>query len=213
MAEEVRLRLKAIRNRSGLRSRDVAESVGMPASTYQKYEDRRRGAYLPLDMVAKLVLTFEPCGISPDEVWALAKASDIAAFHDAWSVKMEAADEVTATATTPVAELSPDMAAEQPAAVGRRRHERWNPLPAQVGLNGTRKPCVVKDISPGGARVLSDLAGFLQPESDVSFELARFGQMKAKVAHLEGNEIGLRFSSDTESRMSDWLSPMQQLTV
>lgn len=206
MDMEARQRLKAFRNRAGLRSRDVAESLGMPASTYQKYEDRRQGQYLPLHMVAKLVLAFKPHGIEPAEVWTLADKMDVAAFHQAW-----AAMGTGATLDTPAEESAEiTITADWPERdSGHRRHERWNPLPAKVGLNGKREYCVVKDISPGGARVLSDMADDLEEEAKVSFELVRFGQMAAQVVHLEGREIGLKFNRDVEGQVADWLAPMR----
>ena len=89
MNNEVRYRLKALRNRASLRSRDVAGLVGMPATTYQKYEDRRRGTYLPLHMVAKLVLALEPQGIDPDEVWSMADETEIKEFLKAWALRKD----------------------------------------------------------------------------------------------------------------------------
>jgi len=208
MTDEVRLRLKALRNRTGLRSRDVAESLDMPASTYQKYEDRRQGVFLPLSMVAKLVLALKPQGIEPVEVWALADPAEVSAFHQAWAILKDGAEAQT-TAAEPVADAVEEAANWNNRDSGHRRHERWNPMPARMGLNGSRDPCVVKDISPGGARVLTEFADGLEQDSNVNFELIQFGEMSAKVVHLEGNEIGLRFSQEQEDKVADWLTPMR----
>ena len=86
MVTEVRHRLKELRKRAALRSRDMAQAIGMHPSTYQKYEDRRQGVFLPLDMVAKLVIALKPRGIDPIEIWDLAKREDIVSFHRAWSM-------------------------------------------------------------------------------------------------------------------------------
>ena len=90
MTTEVRHRLKALRKRAGLRSRDLADAVGMKPSSYQKYEDRRQGIFLPLHIVANLVIALKPCGIDPVEVWALADEKDIIAFRQAWSLTKDA---------------------------------------------------------------------------------------------------------------------------
>ena len=204
MTDEVRFRLKALRNRTGLRSKDVADSLDMPASTYQKYEDRRQGVFLPLHMVAKLVLALKPHGVEAVEVWALADPAEVSAFHQAWTILKESAETQEVGATT-VAEAANWNSRDS----GHRRHERWTPMPARMGLNGSRDPCVVQDISPGGARVLTEFADGLEQDSNVNFELIQFGQMAAKVVHLEGNEIGLRFSQEAEDDMADWLTPMR----
>ena len=59
----------------------------MPASTYQKFEDRYSRPYLPLQLVAKLVNALRTEGVSPDTIWALADDEQIAAFHEAWAAK------------------------------------------------------------------------------------------------------------------------------
>jgi len=65
--------LKQIRQRAGLSIRQVAEALGMEhGSSYQHYEDRFKKPLLPLEFVLKLVPIFEPRGIEPAELFALA---------------------------------------------------------------------------------------------------------------------------------------------
>jgi transcriptional regulator with XRE-family HTH domain len=66
-------RLKQIRQRAKLSIRQVAQALGMEhGSSYQHYEDRFKKPLLPLDLVKKLVPIFEPNGIEPAELFALA---------------------------------------------------------------------------------------------------------------------------------------------
>src|SRR5579872_7025833 len=58
-ASEVSRRLKLLRRRAGLTIREVAQALGMEhGSSYQHYEDRFRKAFLPLELVMKLVPIF-----------------------------------------------------------------------------------------------------------------------------------------------------------
>src|SRR5581483_424230 len=66
-------RLKQVRQRAGISIRQVAEALGMEhGSSYQHYEDRFKKPLLPLELVLKLVPIFEPRGIDPAELFALA---------------------------------------------------------------------------------------------------------------------------------------------
>src|SRR5580704_17794678 len=66
-------RLKQVRQRAGISIRQVAEALGMEhGSSYQHYEDRFKKPLLPLELVLKLVPIFEPKGIDPAELFALA---------------------------------------------------------------------------------------------------------------------------------------------
>jgi transcriptional regulator with XRE-family HTH domain len=66
-------RLKHLRQRAGLSIRQVAQALGMEhGSSYQHYEDRYKRVHLPLDLVMRLVPIFEPTGIDPAELFALA---------------------------------------------------------------------------------------------------------------------------------------------
>lgn len=65
--------LKVLRSRAGLSIREVAQALGMEhGSSYQHYEDRFKKAYLPLDLIQKLVPIFAPGGVEPAELYALA---------------------------------------------------------------------------------------------------------------------------------------------
>jgi len=66
------LKLKRLRERTGLSVRKLAGRIGRAASSYAFYEDSYKKAYLPLDLVQELVPVFEPFGIEPEEVLALA---------------------------------------------------------------------------------------------------------------------------------------------
>lgn len=65
-------RLKALRERSGLAMREIAEALGWTLTRYQHYEDRYKRPHLPLDFVRALLPLFEPRGVSGAELLALA---------------------------------------------------------------------------------------------------------------------------------------------
>ena len=117
MASQIGRRLKDLRRQAGLSSRAVAERLEMPASTYQKYEDRYRRPYLPLQLVAKLVNALRNEGVSPDTIWALADNEQIAAFHEAWAAKIQAPPlEISLTrqfCSSPSAERRADIGAQR----------------------------------------------------------------------------------------------------
>jgi hypothetical protein len=64
--------LKALRERTGLSVREVAEKLKRPPSSYQWYEDEYKKEFLPMDLVSKLLPIFEPHGVEPMELLALA---------------------------------------------------------------------------------------------------------------------------------------------
>jgi phage repressor protein C with HTH and peptisase S24 domain len=65
--------LKHLRSRAGLSIREVAQALGMEhGSSYQHYEDRFKKPLLPLELVMRLVPIFEPGGVDPAELYALA---------------------------------------------------------------------------------------------------------------------------------------------
>ncbi len=204
MVDEVRFRLKALRNKIGLRAREVAEGLGMPLSSYQKFEDRRRGTSLPLAMVAELVLILQPLGAHPAEVWVLADPAEIAVFHTAWAANADGTEMVA----LPDPEQPVDVA---PTGTGRSRrlYERWNPMPARYGVNGSREPCVVKDISPSGACIVTESTDQLTKDAEVSLELSGFGQLSAIITRIAGSEIGLNFDRRAEADVAAWLAPMR----
>jgi phage repressor protein C with HTH and peptisase S24 domain len=64
--------LKAMRARTPLTVRDVAEELGRPHSTYASYEDKFKKKFLPADLTRELVPVFGKHGIPEAEVLALA---------------------------------------------------------------------------------------------------------------------------------------------
>ena len=189
MATVIGTRLKAIRERAGLRSRDVADMLKMPASTYQKYEDRYDRPYLPLHIVAKLVNALKIHGISARDIWQLADDGHVDAFMQAWAARE--AD----GAGEPVTER-PVMEHWRSQNGGGRQYERWQPLAASISLDGDRHRCVVGDISPNGASVWADTDLDLGKCSEVKLELGEFGEVAAQVARFTGKEIGLAFQGN-----------------
>jgi hypothetical protein len=176
----------------------------MPASTYQKYEDRYQKPYLPLAMAAKLVNALRAKGIAPEEVWSLAAADQVESFLEAWASR---SDSATAQPAVPVEREWHSGNG------GRRSYERWTPLPAELALDGERHACVVKDISPAGACVLAEAAEKLKEAAEVLLQLSEFGQVPAQVTHRAGNELGLSFGGNAQSmrEMADWLAPMRSV--
>ncbi len=196
MATVIGKRLKKLRKQAGLFSREVAVGLKMPTSSYEKFEDRYDRPYLPLHLVAKLVNVLREFGVPAPDVWALADPDHVDAFLDAWLAK--SADERATSEAESAIE-------------SRRRHERWEPMPARLSMNGQHHRCVVQDISPGGACVFAEAAHKLREAADVLLELSEFGTVPAHVAHLSGNEVGLAFEAGngTERRMAAWLRPRQ----
>lgn len=207
MATELGKRLKALRARAGLSSRDVAAMLEMPASTYQKYEDRYQKPHLPLAMAAKLVNALIDKGIQPEETWALAAPDQVQAFLEAWSARAEGSAGLAPTAR-PADEIDWSTGLGS-----RRRYERWSPLPAEIAMNGESHPCVVKDISPGGACVLAEAAEKLHEAAEVLLRLSEYGAVPAQITYRVGNEIGLTFEGDAqaERNVAAWLQPMRDV--
>ncbi len=206
MASHVGRRLKDLRRQAGLTSRAVAERLGMPASTFQKYEDRYHRPYLPLQLVAKLVNALRPEGISPDTIWALADDEQVAAFHEAWAAKTNSAIPEPQRSATVIQFRSPEGA-------GRRHHERWAPMSARLSADGEEQNCLVKDISKGGACVLAEAAEKLQEAVEILLELSNVRSVPARVAHAQGDEIGLTFEGEglSERDITTWLSPERMI--
>lgn len=202
MTEAIGRKLKVLRNRAGLSSRAVAERLGMPASTYQKYEDRYRRPYVPLHLAAKLVHALKPEGITADEVWALADQDQIETFFEAWRAR-DAAAEPAPTEEEPIWQASEN---------GRRRYNRWTPMSATLSHDGEQHQCIVRDISPAGACVLAEAADKLREAADVLLELANYGMVPAQVTRTKGNEVGLMFAdgSGREREMAEWLTPIRR---
>lgn len=208
MTEEIGKKLKTLRNQAGLSSRAVAERVGMPASTYQKYEDRYRRPYLPLHLVAKLVQALGREGIAADKIWELAEPTQIEAFHQAWAARSDGS--VVTGVERPNAS---DPFVWQPSMSDRRRYSRFAPLAANLAHDGERHSCVIRDISPAGACVLAEAAVKLGEAADVFLELSGRSAVPARVMRADGNEIGLMFADGEvgEREMAEWLAPMCQM--
>ena len=67
-SSDTKEKLKAIRIRSGLSIRAVAEALDMSASSYGHYEARYKKPYLPLEITIQLTDIFAPHGIDRKEV-------------------------------------------------------------------------------------------------------------------------------------------------
>jgi phage repressor protein C with HTH and peptisase S24 domain len=74
------MRLKTLRERTGLSVREVAKRLEKKTTTYQYYEDDYKKAALPLWLVKDLFPIFEPYGIERGEVLALAGVNTEADF-------------------------------------------------------------------------------------------------------------------------------------
>src|SRR5690606_19587174 len=78
MAEisQVARRLKALRERTGLSMRAVADALDWTLTRYQHYEDRYKRAYLPVELARELAELFGRHGVDPRQVM------ELAGFHD-----------------------------------------------------------------------------------------------------------------------------------
>jgi len=65
-------KLKAIRERSGLSIRALADRLGVPTSTYANYEIRYKRPFLPMNFAMDLAVAYRGTGISEAEVLVLA---------------------------------------------------------------------------------------------------------------------------------------------
>lgn len=63
--------LKALRARSGMSVREVADALGRPASTYASYEDKFKKPYLPMELAHELVRIWSPRGVPRADILAL----------------------------------------------------------------------------------------------------------------------------------------------
>lgn len=66
------LRLKKMRERTGMTVRETAALMGKKTSTYAAYEDKYKKPYLPITLVKELEPHFVARGISREELYALA---------------------------------------------------------------------------------------------------------------------------------------------
>ena len=69
---DVSSRLKELRERAGISVRKMAAESDMSHSTYQHYEDRHKGPFLPMDKAMRFANALSPYGINEWEVLALA---------------------------------------------------------------------------------------------------------------------------------------------
>jgi SOS-response transcriptional repressor LexA len=69
---EAARRLKALRERSGLSMRAVADALGWTLTRYQHYEDRYKRPFLPADLAYALAEVFKAEGVDPASVLELA---------------------------------------------------------------------------------------------------------------------------------------------
>lgn len=68
----VALKLKALRNRTGLSVRAVGAALGIPATTYASYEDKYKKTFIPIELANKLIGVFCEKGIRKEEILELA---------------------------------------------------------------------------------------------------------------------------------------------
>ena len=82
-------------------------------------------------------------------------------------------------------------------------------MSARLSADGEEQNCLVKDISKGGACVLAEAAEKLQEAAEILLELTNVGSVPARVAHAQGDEIGLTFEGEglSERDITTWLSP------
>jgi hypothetical protein len=89
----------------------------------------------------------------------------------------------------------------------RRRSERWNVFEIAPFI-GERAPtpCVVDNLSEGGALVSTDLAVLIGETTRMGVE--GFGSIPAKILRFQGNRIALEFLFETgqAERFRDWLA-------
>lgn len=69
------IKLKRLRERTGLTVRATAHAIGREPSTYAWYEDGYKKEHLPIELVKLLIPIFSKKGVSPDELMQLAGLS------------------------------------------------------------------------------------------------------------------------------------------
>jgi transcriptional regulator with XRE-family HTH domain len=67
-------RLKVLRESAGLSLEQMARELDMPKSTYQHWEDRFKGAYLPFDKAERIAAVLEKRGVLREQIMALTGA-------------------------------------------------------------------------------------------------------------------------------------------
>ncbi|QCO00495.1 XRE family transcriptional regulator (plasmid) [Azospirillum argentinense] len=69
---DIPAKLKALRGKTGLSVREVAEKLGWPASTYSTYEGRYKKSYLPPEKARPIAELFHQYGVDRNDVLMLA---------------------------------------------------------------------------------------------------------------------------------------------
>ncbi|MGY0793183.1 helix-turn-helix domain-containing protein [Azospirillum argentinense] len=87
---DVPAKLKALRGKTGLSVREVAEQLGWPASTYSTYEGRYKKTYLPPEKARPIADLFQKYGVDRNEVLVLAGIGISAQPGDAESPRPDA---------------------------------------------------------------------------------------------------------------------------
>lgn len=77
-------------------------------------------------------------------------------------------------------------------------------MPATVQVSGQDRPCIVRDLSPGGAGLEVTSGEPLAPGTDVVLSLEPFGAIPAEVRYATSGRNGLMFHQDAagEARMA-----------
>lgn len=77
-------------------------------------------------------------------------------------------------------------------------------MPATVQVSGQDRPCIVRDLSPGGAGLEVTSGGPLAPGDQVVLSLEPFGAIAAEIRYAMGGRNGLMFLQDAagEARLA-----------
>ena len=92
--------------------------------------------------------------------------------------------------------------------VDRRCKPRWQTdLPARLFVRSAASDCRVRDISQGGARVVTGTD--VDEDEIIVLELDEIDPLAARVVHLSDGTVGLMFLYDSDQRQQvvDWISP------
>ena len=92
--------------------------------------------------------------------------------------------------------------------VDRRCRPRWQTdLPARLFARAAANGCRVRDISQGGARVVTEAR--VDEDEIVVLELDEIDPLAARVVHLSDGTVGLMFLYDCDQRRQvvDWITP------
>lgn len=71
-ANGIASQLKALRKRFRVPMRELAGSLGLAgSSSWQHYEDKFKGEFLPVDVARAIAPVFERHGVAPSQIWAM----------------------------------------------------------------------------------------------------------------------------------------------